>query len=162
MQRHHSRQTKEAIERKGLLSAQSDLSFELWLSENWRKRPCHFSLVKGPKVKLTAGMKKRWWKRVSLPLFHLNDFVPVQPAHLQLAVEVSHREGDQLLVRDPALKQNKQWTQLKVGWNFDHWNNRESLDASDKAVRQAILRFSFFLGRFLKLCENGLGKGLLE
>ena len=46
-------------------------------------------------------------KFCSLPLLHLNDLISVESPHLQLAVEVAHREGHQLLVCDPTLKEVK-------------------------------------------------------
>ena len=39
-----------------------------------------------------------------LPLLHLHDLVPVEAAHLQLPVEVPHRERHEVLVRDAALQ----------------------------------------------------------
>lgn len=39
-----------------------------------------------------------------LPLLHLHDLVPVEAAHLQLPVEVPHRERHEVLVRNAALQ----------------------------------------------------------
>ena len=39
-----------------------------------------------------------------LPLLHLHDLVPVEATHLQLPVEVPHRERHEVLVRDAALQ----------------------------------------------------------
>ena len=39
-----------------------------------------------------------------LPLLHLHDLVSVEAPHLELPVEVPHRERNQVLVCDPALQ----------------------------------------------------------
>ena len=39
-----------------------------------------------------------------LPLLHLHDLVPVEAAHLELPVEVPHRERHEVLVRNAALQ----------------------------------------------------------
>ena len=49
-----------------------------------------------------------------LPLLHLHDLVPVEAAHLQLPVEVPHRERHEVLVRDAALQGDTLVMKVKI------------------------------------------------
>ena len=49
-----------------------------------------------------------------LPLLHLHDLVPVEAAHLQLPVEVPHRERHEVLVRNAALQGDTLIMKVKI------------------------------------------------
>ena len=59
-------------------------------------------MVSGLSNNLRLELQFRPFKKHS-PLFHADYFVPGEAPHLQLAVQIPDREGDQLLVGNSAL-----------------------------------------------------------